>query len=336
VLGAGLPVIAAPMAGAPTTIQLVKAAANAGAFGFLAGGYKSAELVATQIAELREAQIPFGINLFAPNPTPVDPAEFRRYATEIAGDAAKYGIDIGVLQPREDDDEWHAKLEVVRGASPQWVSFTFGLPGRDVVQRLQRAGSRVLVTVTNAAEAALANDVGPDALAVQSGDAGGHSGTFTPATLPISPVAIEELVKSVRSVTSLPLIAAGGIATPERVRDVIAAGAQGVMVGTVLLRSDESGASPAQKQAMTQDRGTIVTRAFTGRPARALRNGFTERHCATAPLGYPAIHHLTSGIRAAATKAGDPERINLWAGTGYRHASTGSARDLLTELARLL
>jgi nitronate monooxygenase len=334
-LGMRIPVIAAPMAGAPTTTRLVTAAAHSGGIGFLAAGYKSAELVARQVAEMHQAAIPFGVNLFAPSPTPVDPAQFRRYAAEIASDAAEYGIDLTGQLPREDDDEWQPKLDALLAAPPLLVSITFGLPSRREVAALQLAGSLVLITVTSAAEAALANEVQPDGLAVQSSAAGGHSGTFTPEILPI-PLPLEELLASVRAVTQLPLIAAGGIATPERVRDVVAAGAQAVMVGTALLRTDESGASPAQKQAMTEERGTVVTRAFTGRPARALRNGFTERHSAGAPLGYPAIHHLTIGMRAAAAKAGDAERINLWAGTGYFTAPAGSAANVLSELALLL
>jgi nitronate monooxygenase len=334
-LGMRIPVIAAPMAGAPTTTRLVTAAAHSGGIGFLAGGYKSAELVASQVAEMHQAAIPFGVNLFAPNPTRVDPAQFRRYAAEIASDAAPYGIDLTAQQPREDDDEWQAKLDALLTTPPPLVSITFGLPSRREVAALQRAGSRVLITVTSAAEAALASEVQPDGLAVQSSAAGGHSGTFTPEILP-TPVPLEELLASVSAVTQLPLIAAGGIATPRRVREVVAAGAQAVMVGTALLRTDESGASQAQKQAMTEERGTVVTRAFTGRPARALRNGFIERHSAAAPLGYPAIHHLTLGMRAAATKAGDAERINLWAGTGYFTAPLGSAAKVMSALTLLL
>ena len=335
-LGGGLPIIAAPMAGAPTTTRLVAAASATGAIGFLAAGYKSAEAMAGQIAELQQSGVAFGVNLFVPGGMPVDPADFRRYAAEIAGDAAECGIDLSGVQPREDDDEWQAKLEVLLASPVPMVSFTFGLPSRAVVAALQQVGSQVLITVTNPGEAAEATEAGADALAVQSGDAGGHSGTFTPAVMAVRAIPIEELIAAVRAVTPLPLIAAGGISTPERVRDVVALGAEAVMVGTALLRTDECGATPAQKQAMTEGRGTVVTRAFTGRPARALRNGFSVRHSATAPVGYPAIHHLTIGMRAAAAKAGDPERLNLWAGTGYAAASAGSAARVLTDLARLL
>ena len=80
----------------------------------------------------------------------------------------------------------------------------------------------------------------------------------------------------------------------------------------------------------------MVTRAFTGRPARALRNRFVDEHDATAPAGYPAIHHLTRGLRQAAAAAGDPHGVHLWAGTGFRSATTGPARAVIDQLAELL
>jgi NAD(P)H-dependent flavin oxidoreductase YrpB (nitropropane dioxygenase family) len=116
---------------------------------------------------------------------------------------------------------------------------------------------------------------------------------------------------------------------------LLGAGAVAVLVGTVLLRTFESGASPPYKAALTTrvDSTTIVTRAFTGRPARGIANLFTERYDRLAPFGYPAVHHLTSPIRRAAAAAGDSDRINLWAGTGFRHASDGSASGVLDRLA---
>jgi NAD(P)H-dependent flavin oxidoreductase YrpB (nitropropane dioxygenase family) len=110
------------------------------------------------------------------------------------------------------------------------------------------------------------------------------------------------------------------------------------MVGTVLLRTDESGASDPYKSALGEggDRQTLVTRAFSGRPARALPNLFTARYDAIAPEGYPAIHHLTTPLRRAAAAAGDSDRINLWAGTGHASAQEGSAEKTLSRLAEAL
>jgi nitronate monooxygenase len=107
-------------------------------------------------------------------------------------------------------------------------------------------------------------------------------------------------------------------------------------VGTVLLRTPESAARPAHKTALADPARTetVVTRAFTGRPARGLRNRFTDEHSASAPLGYPAIHFLTAPIRAAAAARGDADGLNLWAGTGYRAATDLPARDVITDLIK--
>jgi len=112
-------------------------------------------------------------------------------------------------------------------------------------------------------------------------------------------------------------------------------GAAAVMVGTALLRSPESGAAPAFKEALVDPArsGTVVTRAFTGRPARALRNAFITAHDGEAVAGYPAVHHLTSPMRRASAAAGDPERMNLWAGVGHETATTDSAATILRDLS---
>jgi NAD(P)H-dependent flavin oxidoreductase YrpB (nitropropane dioxygenase family) len=103
----------------------------------------------------------------------------------------------------------------------------------------------------------------------------------------------------------------------------------------VLLRTDESGASATHRAALADPdrRDTVLTRAFTGRPARSLRNRFVQRFDAIAPAGFPALHHLTAPLRRAATAAGDADRTNLWAGTGYRHAVEGPAVRVFEQLA---
>ena len=107
------------------------------------------------------------------------------------------------------------------------------------------------------------------------------------------------------------------------------------MVGTVLLRPDESGASATHQAALADPSRTetVITRAFTGRPARGLRNRFIDTYESHAPLGYPAIHHLTSPLRKAAAAAGEPDLVHLWAGTGYRHARKEPTAAILSRLA---
>jgi nitronate monooxygenase len=338
-LGATIPLVAAPMAGGPSTPALVLAAARAGGLGFLAGGYKSPEQLAGQVAEVR-AGVPrsgadlFGVNLFAPNPVPVDPRAFAEYTEALRELASTYNISLDDVDAIEDDDGWAAKVDMLATDPVPVVSFTFGLPPTEVVRRLRKAGSLVFQTVTNAGEAEQAAALGVDGLVVQSFQAGGHSGTLTPA-IPVEQVPLPELLGRVRSKVGLPLWAAGGISTPAGVREVLAHGAEAAVVGTVLLRSPESGASNPYKTALAdQERTeTVVTTAFSGRPARALRNSFVDQFHALAPGGYPAIHHLTSPLRKAAAAAGDPEAINIWAGTGYRDATEERATDILRRLA---
>jgi NAD(P)H-dependent flavin oxidoreductase YrpB (nitropropane dioxygenase family) len=328
-LGVELPVVAAPMAGGPSTPALVIAAARAGALGFLAGGYKSAQLLSEQIAEVRAAGVPFGVNVFAPNPVPVDPGAYAAYASAL-GDPTP----IEPVPLREDDDDWDAKIEGLLAAPVPVVSFVFGIPDVGTVKALQQEGSVVLQTVTNLVEAVQATSAGVDGLVVQSAFAGGHSGTTTPDEQPVEqPLTV--LLAAVRSAVDLPLWAAGGVSRPEQVAELLSLGAEAVVVGTVLLRTPESGASATYKAALGDPSRTttVLTRAFSGRPARALRNGFVDRYDAIAPAGYPAIHHLTTPLRRAAAEAGDPENINLWAGTGFADATEEPVGVILRRLA---
>lgn len=332
-LGLALPVIAAPMSGGPSTPAMVRAASDAGGFGFLAAGYKTPDALGAEIADARAAAQIFGVNVFVPSQTHVDTVAYRAYASLMQQEADRFGVTLPA-EPIEDDDYFGAKVDLLTTDPVPLVSFTFGLPAGAVIQALKAAGTTVIQTVTSATEAALAADAGVDMLAVQSRDAGGHSGTFTPDRPP-EPQPLTELIAQIRTRVGLPVIAAGGLATASQVAAAIHAGAAAAMVGTVLLRADESGASPTHQAALTDPRRTetVVTRAFSGRPARGLRNTFIDTYEARAPLGYPAIHHLTSPLRKAAAAAGQPELVHLWAGTGYRHAVSGSTSKILQGLA---
>ncbi len=331
-LGAEVPVLAAPMAGGPSTPALVLAAVEAGSTGFLAAGYKTAEALEAEIAEVRGRTGGFAVNLFAPRPTPVDPTAYAAYRELLLPLAAQYAVELPA-RPREDDDQWQAKVEVLVAAAPPVVSFTFGLPDEDAARRLRRAGCLLLQTVTGADEARTAAAAGMDVLVAQSVDAGGHSGTFTPERPPAR-VPLPDLVREVRAATGLPVLAAGGVGTSADVRAALDAGAEAVAVGTLLLLADEAGTNPAHRAGLLgTDRGDpVTTAAFTGRPAGALPNDFLAAYGAAAPLGYPALHHLTSPIRRAAVARADPEHVNLWAGTGHRHARAEPAAAILRSL----
>ena len=333
-LASALPLAAAPMAGGPTTVRLATAVAEAGAFAFLAAGYKTPEALAAEVAEVRRSTEAFGVNLFAPTIARISEAEYRRYADQLQADADRYGLDLSQAPLVQDDDRWQDKLDLLLADPVPVVSLTFGLPRPAEVAALRRAGSLVLVTVTTVDEAHAAAAVGADALFAQGSDAGAHSGTHDPFRQ-VSPMRTGDLTRAVVAATGLPVVAAGGVDGPRTVAELLDAGAGAVAVGTLLLRTDESGASRTYRDALADPAftETVITRAFTGRPARALRNRFVEEHDASAPTGYPAVHHLTRGLRQAAAAAGDAHRLHLWAGVGYRNATTGPASAVIERLA---
>src|ERR1700739_351512 len=328
-----VPVIAAPMSGGPSTPHLAAAATDAGGLGFVASGYLAADDFANRLAKARELTSgPLGANLFVPQPSVANQADIDRYAEALAGEAQRYQAQLG--EPRYSDDGWSAKLDAVLDLRPEVVSFTFDVPGTDDIRRLRDAGIVTVATATTAAEAALAVSRGVDAVAVQGPAAGGHRGTYDataqPATQPLS-----ELLAEVNARVAVPVVAAGGLMTAEDVDGVLRAGAVAAQLGTAFLLADEAGSTPVHRAALQDPTftETVVTRAFSGRYARGLRNRFIEDPESQPPLGYPEIHYLTSPLRAASVRAGDPHATNVWAGTGFKKAKADSAATIVAELS---
>jgi nitronate monooxygenase len=327
-----VPIIVAPMAGGPSTPELAAAGTTAGALGFVPAGYLTADVFAERLTKARQlATGPIGANLFAPQPSAGTRAEIEAYAAALAPEAQRYGAALGA--PRFDDDAWAAKLDVLLDLRPEVASFTFGVPSATECQRLREAGITVVGTVTTLIEAQAAVEAGVDALAAQGPSAGGHRGTFDPAAQPATEP-LEQLLATLTEAVDLPVIAAGGLSTADDVARVVAAGAVAAQLGTAFLLAVEAGSSPVHRAALKdpQFTETVVTRAFSGRYARGLRNRFVDDHETQAPFGYPEIHYLTSPVRAASVRAGDPHGVNVWAGTGFRDLEAGSVAEIIARL----
>jgi nitronate monooxygenase len=325
-----VPVICAPMAGGVTTPALVATVGNAGGLGFLAAGYKTAAQVAGDIAVIRRlTTASFGVNLFVPPPEQERDLDISGYAARLAPEAARLGTALG--SPADLRDDWDAKLELLLADPVPAVSFTFGCPSEDVIRALQRIGTMVIVTVTRTAEARLARHA--DVLCVQGPEAGGHRGTFSNADSPTA--SLFDTVSAIQFVTDKPIVAAGGLTAASSIRSAFDVGAAAVQLGTAFLRSPESGAAQVHKNALASPEfdATIVTRAFSGRPARGLRNRFVRAHHNHAPHAYPQVHHLTAPLRKASAAQDDPDGMALWAGTGFRYATTQSAAEIVLSIA---
>ena len=327
-----MPIVLAPLAGGPSTPRLAAAVSAAGGLGFLAAGYLSAEALADQIAATRDlTPAPFGVNLFVPG-APSPPGSVVDYARRIAALAAEAGVELG--QPRYDDDAWEAKLALLTADPPPVISFTFGCPDPSVIATLRRAGSEVWVTVTTPVEAGKAASAGADVLVAQGSEAGGHRASFTddPGADASGGYGLLSLLQLLLARTSLPLVAAGGISTGAAVAAVLACGARAAQLGTAFLRSPEAGTPQVQRDAVASPGETAMTRAFTGRLARGIRNRFLDDHSHAAPAAYPDVHYLTAPLRAAGRSAGSPHLVNLWAGETHELTGELPAAELVTQL----
>lgn len=320
------------MAGGPTTVELVVATSEAGALAFLAGGYKKADDLRAEMAAVRAAGVDtFGVNLFVPGAATDAPDQLEAYLASLHPLARSLGIELGAAA--WDDDDYPAKLAIVLAEPPALVSFTFGLPDPEVVGALQRAGSLVMITVTTPEEAHIASRVAPDALCLQGAEAGAHRGSLTNADRADADRPLRALLAAVRRRTLVPLVAAGGVARPDDLVDLLHRGATLVQAGTAFLRCPESGVHPATQQALADPAfsGTAITRAFSGRRARALVNAMVHEY-RDVPAAYPEINNATRPLRAAAARIGDTGHMSLYAGSGFREALAQPAADVVERL----
>lgn len=334
------PIVAAPMAGGPSSTALARAVASTGALGFLGGGNKTAEQLREEYRAVADAG-DVGVNLFVPDVanTAVDPVNSQEGRTEqlavfrekLLPFAQRLSVELPTVEEAGADvsDNWEAKIQ----AAEQWpiVSFTFGLPAPEVFDQLHAADTQVGVTVTTVAEARNAVDYGADFLVVQGPEAGGHRSVHNPQAEPES-TPLLDLIDRVVAIVDIPLVAAGGIVTPEQVHQVRARGAAAASVGTALLLSDEAGTNPIHRKMLQEDDSgvTQLTRVYSGRVSRSLVNEFMSLQ---APAVYPEVNALTVPIKRAAAAAMDPRSTHLFAGTGYRHARTGPAAEIVEWLA---
>jgi nitronate monooxygenase len=284
-LGIEHPIVVAPMAGGPTTPELVAAVAEAGALGTVAGAMSTADEVRAAIRAVRSlTERPFAVNLFAPLPPPEpDAAAVDAVQRFLAPHRQRLGL------PEREPPEprgwpFDEQLAVVLDERVPIVSFAFGIP--------PAIDAITIATATTAAEAVALESAGVDAVVAQGAEAGGHRGGFADHGL----VPLAELVPQAAQAVSVPVIAAGGIVDGRGIADALRRGAAGVQIGTAFLYAEESGASPAWRAAL-RDHETVVTDAYTGRPARGARTPFLAELLEVAPAPYPYQAQLLGDLR---------------------------------------
>lgn len=326
-LGLRLPLVLAPMAGGVSTPALVAAVSEAGGLGSLGAAYLSpAEILKAGQEIRRQTARPWALNLFAPQEVlPVSGTQVTTALAELAPFHAELGLPAPGFSERPEPD-FAEQLAAALSLRPAALSFTFGLLSAAQLAQVRAAGALAIGTATGVDEARALAAAGVDAVVVQGGAAGGHRGGWQHDELADT----FALTRAVAQVVDLPLIAAGGLMTAGDVRSALDTGAELAQCGTAFLLADEAGTSAPYRAALAHGGETVLTRSFSGRPARGLKNAVTEgvQH----PLPYPQQNALTRPMRTAAAQAGRAEFLSLWAGTGVGQVRPGPA----TEVARAL
>jgi nitronate monooxygenase len=334
-LGIELPIIQAPMAGGPTTPDLVAAVSNAGALGSFGFAYTQPEAMHRDVELVRaRTSAPFNLNLFLSK----DAGAIEPSAQQRALDAvAPYFQELGLQAPQPVKPPYspdhRAQLEAIEAIRPAVFTFHLGDTGPAPVAALRARGIKVAGSATCVAEAKHLEALGVDFIIAQGGEAGGHRGTYLrdPYQAMTGTLALVRLVvKAVR----IPVVAAGGIMDGAGIAAVLALGAQAAQLGTAFVPCTESGASAEHKGAIlaAQEDDTVITDKFSGKPARGIVNRYIREMCDAATLPFPAQNTLTGPLRSAAAKGGKADFLSLWAGQAAPLARQLSAAQLVVAL----
>ncbi len=332
-LGIAHPIILAPMAGGAGTPELVAAVSNAGGLGSWGGAYSTPQQIldaAKQLGTLTSK--PFALNLFAGGYEPERKADPAPMLALVARAHDELGLPPPVLPPNP-ASPFEDQLAAVIEARPVVFSFTFGIPSADALAQLRKAGIVTSGTATTMEEARHLAEAGIDNIVCQGEEAGAHRGTFL-KPFEQSMVPVRELVSATLKAVSVPVIASGGLMDGRDIEAMLKLGAVAAQLGTAFLPCPECGAPPAYKDAVLNAASdtTVITRAYSGRPARGLRNGFIDTVGEHDILPFRQQNDLTRPMRGEAGKQGVADYLSLWAGRGVTRARAMPAAELVRTL----
>jgi nitronate monooxygenase len=329
------PIVQAPMAGASSP-AMAAAVANAGGLGSLGCAMLSPEdfaAAARDVAAQTNRAVNFNFfvhaepDLASYDAAPMQAALAPLYAEEGLGAPPAPRAPAAAFSD--------AMLEALLAAAPRVVSFHFGLPSAHAIEALKAHGVVLIGCATSVAEAQALEAGGMDAIVAQGAEAGGHRGTFLMAPHE-NDMGTMALVPLVADAVRVPVIAAGGIFDGRGVAAAFALGADGAQLGTAFLRAAECTIPTSHKAALSQtpDARTKLTRAFTGRPARSIRNKLTEALAAyeneAAP--FPAQRTMTAPLAQAGLARGSVEYHPLWSGQAGLRAREAPAAEIFREI----
>jgi len=336
-LGIELPIIQAPMAGVQGS-ALAIAVSNAGGLGSLPCAMLSLDALRAELAVVAAGTSkPFNVNFFCHTPSEPDLAREVAWQNVLRPYYDELGVDIsGVPSGSGRSPFSHETVDVLSEFEPPVVSFQFGLPSSELLQRVRVWGAKVISSATTVDEARWLEERGVDAIIAQGLEAGGHRGMFLSDDL-TTQLGTFALVRHVVKAVSTPVIAAGGIADAAGVAAAMALGAAAAQVSTAYLLCPEATTSDVHRAALRSDRArhTALTNVFTGRPARAIVNRIMRE---IGPLSsvappFPLAAAAVLPLRAKAEAQDSGDFSPLWAGQNVSGCTQIPAADLTRALA---
>jgi nitronate monooxygenase len=337
-LGITYPVIQGPFGGGLSAVALTAAVTAAGGLGSFGAHHLEPTAITELVASLRAATDgPFAVNLWVPQPAEA----LRPPVEELVAHLARLQPLLAELKADPPDlaaaflPDYQAQVEALLDAAPPVISFVMGLPAPEVIDRTRERGIVTIGTATTVDEAVAVEAAGLSVVVASGSDAGGHRGAFL-RPVAESLVGTFSLVPQVADAVSIPVVAAGGITDGRGLAAALTLGADGAQIGTGFLATAESGASQMHKAALRSPaaRTTVLTRLFSGRPARGILNDLVRELASVEDdvPGYPFQNALMRPIRSAAYAQDDAEHASLWAGQAANLATGQAAGDYLAAL----
>ena len=335
-LGVELPLIQAPMAGVQDH-RLVAAVCNAGGLGSLPCATLSLDAMREQLAQIKAlTDKPYNVNFFCHAPPTPSAQREAAWRAALAPYFAEFGIDPDNIPAGPGRAPFSsAAADVLEDFKPAVVSFHFGLPSPELLDRVRAWGAKILASATTVQEALWLQAHGVDAVIAQGLEAGGHRGIFLSDDL-TTQIGTFALVPQIVQAVKLPVIAAGGIADAHGVRAAAALGAAGVQIGTAYMLCPEATTSAVHRTALKSEaaRHTALTNLFTGRAARGIVNRLMRE---LGPIGsaapaFPLATAALAPLRAKAEQLGSGDFSPLWSGQNASQCKEIAAADLTREL----
>jgi nitronate monooxygenase len=316
--GIELPIIQAPLAGVQNS-ALTIAVSNAGGLGSLPCAMLNADVLRAELETIRAQSVrPFNLNFFSHQPPVPDDDQARAWQALFADYYTEFGIDSSKAPSGPARMPFNREMaDLVCEYQPAVVSFHFGLPSPELMNRVRSSGARIISSATTVEEALWLEAHGVDAIIAQGFEAGGHRGMFLTDDISTQIGTFALLPQIVRAV-KVPVIATGGIADASGVRAALDLGAAGVQVGTAYMLCPEATTSAVHRAALksVNARTTALTNVFSGRPARGIVNRLMKERGPMNPAApkFPLAAPASAPLRAKAESMGSGDFSPLWAG----------------------